>query len=172
MINSDLCSCYWIPFAPVSMECKPTLQVLIGLKRNNAMHCIAATALASTKSGGASPHHAASARQLQPTGGSLRPLHKPRIKPRAGLRARLLSSNSGPSGLFSVLDEGIKAITITTSNNPSQAGCELLEALRKLLFKTFAKKQRLGHYVDTRQNGRPMATTDDALHQQSPPPSQ
>lgn len=61
-------------------------------------------------------------------------------------------------------------MTITTSTNPSQAGSELLEALRQSVAKTLDKKQRLGHYAVTWQNGRPVVAGDDAPHQQPQPP--
>jgi hypothetical protein len=59
-------------------------------------------------------------------------------------------------------------MTITTSNNPSQAGSELLEAPRQSVSKALAMKQRLDNYVVTWQNGRPVVAGDDAPLQQAP----
>ena len=60
-------------------------------------------------------------------------------------------------------------MTTTTSNNPSAAGRQLLEALQQSVAKTLNKKRRLGHYTVTWQNGRPVVAGDDTPLQQQPP---
>jgi hypothetical protein len=149
------------------MEGKPILQTLYGLKRNNPIHGIAATTLRSAKSGGAFPHHSASARQLQPSGGSLHPLHKPGIKPKAGRLERLVLSSSGSSGLVSTVDRGGQAMT---SKNASAEGRQMLEALQQSVTKALDQEHRLGHYTVTWHNCRPVVAGDAAPHQQPPAP--
>jgi hypothetical protein len=60
--------------------------------------------------------------------------------------------------------------TTTNTHGPSEEGRQLLESLRQSVAKTIERKRRLGHYVVTWQNGRPLVAGDDAPRQQAAPP--
>ena len=60
--------------------------------------------------------------------------------------------------------------TSTPQANPSAHGRQLLEALRQSVTKTLDTKRRLGHYIVTWQNSKPLLSGDDAPPSQAAPP--
>jgi hypothetical protein len=48
--------------------------------------------------------------------------------------------------------------------NPSAEGKRILETLQQAVDKTLEKKRRLGQYVVTWKNGKPVLTGEDAPH--------
>ena len=50
----------------------------------------------------------------------------------------------------------------TVKTEPSKEGRELLESLRQSVAQALDRKRRLGHYLVTWRDGKPVATGDDA----------
>jgi hypothetical protein len=60
--------------------------------------------------------------------------------------------------------------TNTAQASPSEHGSQLLEALGQSVAKALDTKRRLGHYVVTWQNGKPLLDGEDAPPPQAAPP--
>jgi hypothetical protein len=64
------------------------------------------------------------------------------------------------------------AITNTPPQvSPSEHSSQLLEALGQSVAKALDTKRRLGHYVVTWQNGKPLLVGEDAPPPQAAPPA-